>query len=107
VFGLEHTCSTLRQMPLVGSTNGRKSLVDHLTDVECLFLPMSAQASIQNGFDVGQGWSVYFDEGTDVQVGDKLVFNDNGYVIRGLRPFTGIPLVSHIEATVVTENAHV
>jgi hypothetical protein len=108
VFGLEHTCSTQRQKPIAGSTNGRKTFVPYLSTVACLFLPMSPQATIQNGFDIGTGWSVFFDDGTDVQVGDKLVFNSNSYLIKGPpRPFTGLPLVSHIEVSAVTENTHV
>jgi hypothetical protein len=104
VLGLRHTCSTSRVQTL--GTNGRKTMAAYLSSVPCLFLPMSNFSQIQNNFDIGTGWNVYFNDGTDVQVGDKLTFGGSSYLVRGSKAYTGLPMVSHLEIAAVSENAH-
>jgi hypothetical protein len=103
--GLVHTCNVARNVAV--GTNGRKSYQALSNGLPCLFLPMSAYSAVQNGYTVGSAFNVYFNDGTDVQVGDKLTYNGQSYIVRGREVFTGIPVVSHIKVTAVTENAHV
>jgi hypothetical protein len=102
---LFHSCSTQRNAAV--GTNGRKSFSNNLSSVRCLFLPMSSFSAIQNGFTVGSAYDVYFDDGTDVAVNDRLIWSGNTYLVKGVQRFTGLPTVSHIKVTAVTENAHV
>lgn len=102
---LEHTCDVARNQAI--GTNGRKGYVTKYTGVSCLFLPMSRQAAIQNQFDVGSSWDIYFDDGVDIQVGDKLTFNGNKFIVNGRQPYSGLAWVSHLHVTAETENAHV
>lgn len=104
MIGLVHNCSTSRTQKV--GTNGRKTMSTLLPSVDCLFLPMSAYTAVQNGYDVGSAWNVYFNDGIDVQVGDKLTCSGNSYLVRGVRKFSGFPAVSHIEVAATTENAH-
>ncbi|WP_427007193.1 hypothetical protein [Pseudarthrobacter sp. H2] len=76
------------------------------TGLQCLFLPMTAQAAVQNGFSVGFGWDIYFNDGTDIQIGDKLTFSGTTYIVRGKQPYSGLPLVSHVHLTAETEHAN-
>lgn len=101
---LVHTCSTARTQAV--GTNGRKQMSTNLTGVSCLFLPMSAYAAVQNGYDVANAWNVYFNDGIDVQVGDKLTFDGISYLVRGVKRFTSMPFISHMEVAATTENAH-
>jgi hypothetical protein len=103
--GLVHTCTTSRAQAI--GTNGRKGYQANLKTTSCLFLPMSAYSAIQNGYTVGSAYHVYFSDGTDVQVTDKLLFNGQTYIVRGREAFTSIPVVSHLKIASVTENAHV
>lgn len=102
---LYHLANTQRTAPV--GTNGTKAYQAHLTGVRCLFLPMSAYSSVQNGFSIGSGFEVYFDDGADVLVNDRLVWLGQNYLVKGVERFTGIPTVSHVKVTAVTENAHV
>lgn len=103
MFGLDHQCSIERKV-----AQGTKKVFSPLSSgMRCLFLPMSAQAAIQNGFDVGYSWDVYFEDGTDVRVGDRLVYNGGKYLVNGKRDFTGLAApVNHIHLLVTTENAN-
>jgi hypothetical protein len=101
---LKHSCSTARNVAV--GTNGRKQYQALLANVRCMFTPMSAQASVQNQFDVGFGWDVFFPDGTDVQIGDKLTWNGRTYLVRGRQPFTGYGRVSYLEVSAETEQAN-
>jgi hypothetical protein len=71
-----------------------------------MFLPMSAQAAIQNSFSVGFAWDIYFNDGQDIQIGDKLTYNGQTYIVRGKQPFAGLPVVAHLHITAETEHAN-
>lgn len=102
---LDHTCSIQRNTAI--GTNGRKGFTAKASGLRCLFLPMSRQAAIQNGFDVGYTWDVYFDDGTDVKVGDRLVWNGTNYIVNGKQAFTGLAAaVNHVHLTATTENSN-
>lgn len=102
---LEHTCDVARNQAV--GTNFRKQYVTITTGVRCLFLPMSRQAAIQNQFDVGYSWDVYFDDGVDIQVGDRLTYSGTTYIVAGRQPYSGLAWVSHLHIMAQTENAHV
>ena len=67
---------------------------------------MSAQSAIQNSFSVGFGWDIYFADGADIQMGDKLSYGGQAYIVRGRQPFSGIPMASHLHITAETEHAN-
>jgi hypothetical protein len=79
----------------------------NLTGVTCLFLPLSASAAISMGYDVNNTFRVFFEDGTDVVVNDRLTWNNNTYTVKGIEDYTGTDPVSHVEVFAVTENAHV
>lgn len=99
---LRHMCSTQR-VQAVG-TNGRQGFTSLLTNVPCKFRPLGAQASIQNNIEVGYGFSVVFEDGTDVQVGDRLIWNAANYLVKGRAALTGYGVVSYLR--VVAESEH-
>lgn len=101
---LQHMCSISRKTTL--GTNGRKSMQVVKANVSCLCLPMNAVAAIQNGFDVGTAWNIYFNETTDIQVGDRVVANNMAFIVKGKMPYLNLPIISHIQVSAVTENAN-
>lgn len=101
---LLHTCDVARNQAV--GTNGRKQFSSLYATVPSLFLPMSAQAAIQNGFSVGFAWDIYFNDGIDVQIGDKLTYSGQTYIVRGRQPYAGLPIVSHLRITAETEHAN-
>jgi hypothetical protein len=105
---LVHTASITRKATVAGSTNGRQAMptTPLYTNVPCLALPMSAVAAVQNGFDVGQAWTVMFNDGQDVKAGDKITVNGMSLIARGIKPFADLPIVGHVEVSAETENAN-
>lgn len=101
---LVHRCDVARNQPV--GTNGRKELAPVATDLPCLFLPLDRQAAIENGYSVGYAWDVYFDDGTDIQKGDRLTFNGRKYIVGGDRPFEHIPIVGHLHVIATTEDSN-
>lgn len=104
MIGLAHTCDISRTQTL--GTNGRRQMAALYTGIDCLFLPMSTRTSIDNGFSLGKGFDVYFEDGQDVKVGDKLVYTGSSFAVRYIQPFSGLAGgVSHIRALVEQELA--
>jgi hypothetical protein len=100
---LIHTCSTQRTTAV--GTNGRKSLTSYLSSVKCKARPMSPQASIQNGFEIGYGYTFIFQDGTDIQAGDRLIWNGVNYLVKGKpAPYAGGSL-AYIKVLAESEHA--
>ncbi|MEB0287227.1 hypothetical protein QN355_11745 [Cryobacterium sp. 10S3] len=104
MIDLFHVCDVARNQAV--GTNGRKQFSSLYTAVPSLFLPMSAQAAIQNGYSVGFAWDIYVDDGTDIQIGDKLTYSGQTYIVRGRQPYAGLPIVSHLHLMAETEHAN-
>jgi hypothetical protein len=102
---LRHKCDLGRFVN--EGTNKRRIYQALYTGLSCLVLPMSAYASVQNSYSVGSAFEVYFKDGADVKVSDKLTYNGQTFIVRGREAFTGIPSVSYLKISAVTENAHV
>lgn len=100
MLGLQHTCDVSRNAPV--GTNGRRQLTLIYEGVRCLALPMSTQATLQNGFDLGRGYDFYFDPSADVKVGDKLDFDGDTYIVSGRQNFK-VAFVGHIHVTAQQE----
>lgn len=101
---LQHSCDVARNQSL--GTNGRHQFATIATAVPSLFLPMSAQAAIQNQFSVGYAWDIYFNDGTDIQIGDRLTYNGQTYLVRGKQPYSGLQLVSYLHVSAETEHGN-
>lgn len=101
---LRHRCDTARNTAL--GTNGRHIPTPHLTGVRCAFMPMSAEAAVRNGFDVGFGWYVYAASSADILIGDRLTWNGETYIVKGKKPYLQFGGTSHIEFTAETEHAN-
>jgi hypothetical protein len=94
MVGLIHTCDIQRDQAL--GTNGRRKVATISTGNPCLFLPLGTATSIQLSFSLGRGYEVYFNDGMDVKIRDKLLFNGSSFVVRFVLPFIGMPFVSHM-----------
>jgi hypothetical protein len=92
---LNHTCDVWRKQAL--GTNGRKQLQAYKTAVPCLAMPMSTAATIRNGYSVGHAYEVYYDDGADVRIGDQIKVNGLSLMVKVVRPYVGMPPVSHVE----------
>lgn len=97
---LSHTCTISRNTAL--GTNGRHALAEVATVVSCLAIPMNAQTTIQNGFELGRGYDFYLNMGQDVRVGDKLTWNGDTYVVSA-RQVYDLPMVQHIHVAAQQE----
>lgn len=97
---LSHTC-TISRNTAVG-TNGRHALAEVTADVPCLVIPMNAQTSIQNQFELGRGYDFYFNVDQDVRVGDKLAWSGDTYVVSA-RQVYNLPMVQHIHVAAKQE----
>lgn len=104
MFGLDHVATIARNQAL--GTNGRRQYGTLYTGVACLLLPLSRNAAIQQNLEPGRSFDCFFEDGTDVLVGDKLTVNGVNYLVKGIQPFTGIPIVSHVRALCESENAN-
>lgn len=101
---LRQTCDTQRNTAV--GTNGRKAFQANLTGQRCMFVPMSAEAAIQYQYKAGYAWTVFFQDGTDVRVGDKLIWKGQNYLVKGKKPFTDYGIVSNLEVMVESENTN-
>jgi hypothetical protein len=90
----QHSCDVYRNSAV--GTNGRKTKTLQASAVPCTFIPMEAQAAIRNGFTVGKGYDVFFNDGADVQVGDRLVRDSQNYAVSAAMPYPGFGDVSHV-----------
>lgn len=91
-----HT-ATIRRNAALG-TNGRHQMADVHTNVPCLALPMNNTAAVENGFEVGRAYDLYFEDGTDVKPGDKAVISTGITITIGVvQPFVGLAFVSHVK----------
>lgn len=98
---LQHTCDIYRNQAV--GTNGRKAKALLTSNVRATFLPMSAEASIKNGYSVGNAYDVYFGPGTDIKVGDRLKRDSDNYAVSAVIPFEGFGQVSHIQVIATRE----
>lgn len=98
---LQHTCDVERKIAV--GTNGRKELAPFSKNKPCTIIPMSAPASIENGYSVGSGYNIYFPPGTDVKVGDKLKGLGQEFYVKAVIPYIGFGPVSHIQTMASTE----
>ena len=92
---LRHYCSIKRQTAI--GTNGRKQLSTLASNVRCLILPMSPQTAVENQFTPTKAHDAYFDAGTDVKTGDKLIWGTQSFLVRGTQVYD-VPTVGHIRA---------
>lgn len=92
---LDHTCDIERQTAV--GTNGRHSRQTVYSGVSCLFLPMNHTTTIELGFSLGRAYDAYFDNASDVQPDDRLVFNGQNFIVKAVQPFS-VNIVGHIHA---------
>lgn len=95
MFMLVHSCDISRNA--VVGTNGRRALQALYSGISCLALPMNAQTSIQNQFELGRGYDFYFNDGQDVKVGDKLAWSGDTYVVSAVQKYI-VPVVAYVHA---------
>lgn len=93
---LNHVVDIHRPQAL--GTNGRKAMQLLKADVACLGLPVGAQTAIQNELQLGRAYQFNFAPGTDVKVGDRLMWNGTKMSVKYVRAYLNTPPVSHIEA---------
>jgi hypothetical protein len=90
---LYHSCEIQRM-----SSTGQgisKTMQPLATGVPCLAIPMDNQSTIDNGWEWGQGYDVYFDETQDVKKGDKIIVNGATLIVQGVKDYSGFAMVSH------------
>lgn len=90
---LEHICDIKRDSAV--GTNGRTSKQTVYTAVSCLVLPMNTNTAIQNKFELGRAYDIYFADGQDVKPGDQLVYNGSNFMVKVVQPFA-VPNVAHV-----------
>lgn len=99
---LDHLCDIARNQAV--GTNGRKQMSVVYTATPCLVVPMSRKSTIDYNISVGQGFYAYFNDGTDVQVGDQLTSDSQVFYVQGKSSYSGLNApVDHIECVVSTE----
>jgi hypothetical protein len=57
---------------------------------------MSARTALSNGFTLGKGYDVFFNDGADVLVGDQLKRDSQSYIVSASMPYAGFGDVSHV-----------
>ncbi len=90
---LNSTC-TINRDAAVG-TNGRTAKATLYTGVSCLAIPMNSNTAIQNKFEIGRGYDIYFADGQDVKPGDQIVYGGSNFMVKAVQPFNAPP-VSHV-----------
>lgn len=98
---LNSTCSITRNIPVEGSTSGRKAPQQIYTSVPCMVEPMGSSTAIANEFELGRAYTFNFGPTADVQVADELGYSGSTYVVKYLKPYTGYGPISYIQ--VLTE----
>jgi hypothetical protein len=74
-----------------------KEMTPLYTGIQCNVQPADNQTAIDNGWNFGQAYNVFFDDGTDIKKGDKILFGGMVLIVQGTKPFTGLPRLSHVE----------
>ena len=92
---LQHRTDIARNT--VVGTNGRRGMATLHTGVSCLFMPMNSQTAVSNGFTLGKAYTVFFDPGTNVNIGDRLVRNGHNYSVKAVLEYE-VPVVGHVRA---------
>lgn len=96
--------ASIKRSQAIG-TNGRRQQVILATDAVCLFVPMASRAEIENGYEIGTGYDVYFKgTGQDVKTGDQLVWDGGTFNIRGVRTYA-VPRIGHKHVLATREGA--
>ncbi len=90
---LQHTCNINRDTAV--GTNGRTAKTALYTGVSCLVLPMNSNTAIQNHFEIGRAYDIFFADGQDVKPGDQLVYNGSNFMVKVVQPFA-VPNVGHV-----------
>ena len=90
---LVHTCDIARKQAL--GTNGRRDSAPLYSAVPCLALPVSADATLRNGWELGREYEFFFAAGQDVKVGDKLTYDGSLYSVHGRQDYE-VPVVGHV-----------
>lgn len=75
------------------------------TGIQCNVQPLDNQSTIDNGWEYGQGYNVFFDDGTDIKKGDKLTWGSVTLIVQGVKQFTGLPRLSHLEVLCQREDS--
>ena len=101
---LEHSANIARNQAV--GTNGRRSFSTLYTQLGCSLQPLSRQAAIHANMEPGRSFDVFFGDGTDVLVGDRLTISGVNYIVKGVQAFTLFPLMNHVRAFVETEHAN-
>jgi hypothetical protein len=94
VMPLAHSVDQWRNAAV--GTNGSKNVQLFKTSVSCLCLPMSSSVTIQNGYSLGHAYDVYMDNGQDVKIGDQLRWKGLVLVVKVVRPYVDVGIVSHV-----------
>lgn len=58
---------------------------------------------MENGFEVGTGYDIYFPPSEDVRRGDQLTFDGKKFDVRHVQDFTQVPSIAHKHATASCE----
>lgn len=93
--------ATINRNQAVG-TNGRHAQGPIASGVRCTFIPMSGRTEIENQYQIGTGFDVYFPIAQDVKTGDQLLWNGGTFNVRGVRDYVAGRL-SHRHALVTRE----
>ncbi len=91
---LQHTCNINRDAAV--GTNGRTAKQALYTAVSCLVLPMNSNTAIQNKFELGRAYDIYFADGQDVKPGDQLVYNGSNFMVKVVQPYA-VAYVGHVK----------
>lgn len=79
------------------------TFVKKYENVKCFIEPAQVGDTLNQNITIGKDYNAYFDDGTDVKQGDKLVTSTGlTLLISGVAYYTDIPRVAHIEATCST-----
>lgn len=101
---LRHRCDVARNAAV--GTNGRKTMQTVASSIPCMVTPMSDQQAVSGSYTVGQTYTMFFNPTADIQRGDRVTFNGNTYLIKGLKPYMVFGGVSFVQAVAETEQAN-
>lgn len=90
---LEHICAISRDTAI--GTNGRTEKSSVYTDVPCLVLPMNTSTAIQNKFEIGRAYDIYFADGQDVKPGDQLTYSGSSFMVKVVQPYA-VAYAAHV-----------
>lgn len=99
---LVHTTDVYRKEKIEGKGLTSTFVKKHEA-IKCLVTPAQVGDTLNQNTTIGKDFNVYFDAGTDIKQGDKIITSTGlTLLVNGVADYKDVPEVAHIETSCST-----